>query len=51
VGFGASAGRIAIMKDGAIIQIGTPEDLATGPAADYVAGFTKDIPRAIGNWP
>ena len=40
------ADRIAIMKDGAIIQIGTPEDLVTAPATDYVAEFTKDIPRA-----
>ncbi len=40
------ADRIAIMKDGAIIQIGTPEDLVTAPATDYVAEFTKEIPRA-----
>ena len=40
------ADRIAIMQDGAIIQIGTPEDLATAPATAYVAEFTKDIPRA-----
>ena len=40
------ADRIAIMKDGAIIQIGTPEDLVLHPASDYVADFTRDIPRA-----
>jgi glycine betaine/proline transport system ATP-binding protein len=40
------ADRIAIMKDGAIIQIGTPEQLITAPATDYVAEFTKEIPRA-----
>jgi glycine betaine/proline transport system ATP-binding protein len=40
------ADRIAIMKDGAIIQIGTPETLITAPATDYVAEFTKEIPRA-----
>ncbi len=40
------ADRIAIMNEGAIIQIGTPEDLVTRPAADYVAEFTRDIPRA-----
>ena len=40
------ADRIAIMKDGAIIQIGTPEDLVTSPATDYVAEFTREIPRA-----
>ena len=40
------ADRIAIMKDGAIIQIGTPEALVTNPATDYVAEFTHEIPRA-----
>ena len=40
------ADRIAIMKDGAIIQIGTPEELVTHPADDYVADFTREIPRA-----
>ena len=40
------ADRIAIMKDGAIIQIGTPEELVTCPADGYVADFTRDIPRA-----
>jgi glycine betaine/proline transport system ATP-binding protein len=40
------ADRIAIMKDGEIIQIGTPEELVTQPAGDYVAEFTKEIPRA-----
>jgi len=39
------ADRIAIMKDGEIIQIGTAEALITNPATDYVAEFTKDIPR------
>jgi glycine betaine/proline transport system ATP-binding protein len=40
------ADRIAIMKDGAIIQTGTPEELVMDPATDYVAEFTKHIPRA-----
>ncbi len=40
------ADRIAIMKDGLIIQVGTPEDLVLNPADDYVAEFTHDIPRA-----
>jgi len=40
------ADRVAIMKDGWTIQIGTPEELVTAPADDYVAEFTKDIPRA-----
>jgi glycine betaine/proline transport system ATP-binding protein len=40
------ADRIAIMKDGEIIQEGTPEHLVLSPATDYVAEFTKEIPRA-----
>ena len=40
------ADRIAIMKDGEIIQIGTPEDLILHPATDYVAEFTRDVNRA-----
>jgi len=40
------ADRIAIMNDGGIIQIGTPEDLVVNPATDYVAEFTHDVPRA-----
>lgn len=40
------ADRIAIMKDGEIIQIATPEDLVLHPATDYVGEFTKHIPRA-----
>jgi glycine betaine/proline transport system ATP-binding protein len=40
------ADRIAIMKDGAIEQIGTPEDIVVRPATDYVAEFTRDVARA-----
>jgi glycine betaine/proline transport system ATP-binding protein len=40
------ADRIAIMKDGEIIQIGTPEALIVSPASDYVAEFTREVPRA-----
>lgn len=39
------ADRIAIMKDGAIIQVDTPEGLVRAPASDYVAEFTRHIPR------
>ncbi len=39
------ADRVAIMKDGEIIQIGTPEELVLHPATGYVAEFTRDIPR------
>jgi glycine betaine/proline transport system ATP-binding protein len=38
--------RIAIMRDGAIVQLGTPEDLVGSPADEYVANFTRDIPRS-----
>ncbi len=40
------ADRIAIMKDGAVIQVDTPEQLVLTPADDYVAEFTRHIPRA-----
>jgi glycine betaine/proline transport system ATP-binding protein len=40
------ADRIGIMKDGEIIQIGTPEELVTRPATDYVREFTRDVQRA-----
>jgi glycine betaine/proline transport system ATP-binding protein len=40
------ADRIAIMKDGSIVQAGTPEDLVLSPATDYVAEFTRNVPRA-----
>jgi glycine betaine/proline transport system ATP-binding protein len=38
--------RIAIMKDGRFVQVGTPEEVVAHPANDYVADFTKDVPRA-----
>jgi glycine betaine/proline transport system ATP-binding protein len=37
--------RIAIMRDGQIVQLGTPEELVGSPADDYVANFVRDIPR------
>ena len=40
------ADRIAIMYEGLIVQVGTAEELITKPASDYVAEFTKDIPRS-----
>jgi len=40
------ADRIAIMKDGAVVQCGTPEDLVLNPATDYVREFTRAVPRA-----
>src|SRR5262249_3469343 len=38
--------RIAIMKDGKFVQVGTPEEVVAHPADDYVADFTRDVPRA-----
>ena len=40
------ADRIGIMKDGALIQLCSPEEMITRPADAYVAEFTKDAPRA-----
>jgi glycine betaine/proline transport system ATP-binding protein len=37
--------RIAIMRDGAIVQLGTPEELVGSPADEYVTNFVRDIPR------
>lgn len=37
--------RIAIMKDGIIVQIGTPEEIVTKPADDYVREFVQGISR------
>ena len=37
--------RIAIMKDGRIIQIGTPEQIVTDPADDYVRDFVEGISK------
>ena len=40
------ADRIAIMKDGKIIQIGSPEELVISPSNSYVKEFTKEIVRS-----
>ena len=37
--------RIAIMKDGMLVQIGTPEEIVLNPADDYVAEFVSGISR------
>jgi glycine betaine/proline transport system ATP-binding protein len=37
--------HIAVMRDGAIVQIGTAEDILTSPADDYVASFIEDVDR------
>ncbi|WP_152657492.1 glycine betaine/L-proline ABC transporter ATP-binding protein [Oceanobacillus sp. CFH 90083] len=38
--------RIALMKDGAIVQIGTPEEILMNPANDYVEKFVEDVDRS-----
>jgi glycine betaine/proline transport system ATP-binding protein len=37
--------RIAVMKDGFIVQIGIPEEIVTAPTHEYVARFVADISR------
>lgn len=38
--------RIAIMRDGAVVQMDTPENLVAKPADDYVKDFLRDIPKS-----
>jgi len=38
--------RIAVMRDGRIVQLGTAEEILTDPADDYVAQFVQDVDRA-----
>src|SRR5712692_3887892 len=38
--------RIAIMRDGRIVQLGSPEELVGSPADEYVTNFVRDIPRS-----
>ncbi len=38
--------RIAILKDGALSQVGRPEEILLDPADDYVEAFVKDVNRA-----
>jgi len=37
--------RIAVMRDGRIVQIGTPEEILTDPANEYVEQFVQDVDR------
>ncbi len=39
------ADRIAIMKDGKIVQIGTPSEIVLNPVDEYVREFSKDVPK------
>jgi len=38
--------RIALMKDGSIVQIGSPEEILMNPANDYVERFVEDVDRS-----
>ncbi len=37
--------RIAFLRDGALVQIGTPEEIISNPADDYVAKFVRGVDR------
>ncbi|MGH1464620.1 MAG: quaternary amine ABC transporter ATP-binding protein [Cognatishimia sp.] len=39
------ADRIAIMRDGEVVQIGTPTEIVLNPVDDYVREFARDIPK------
>jgi glycine betaine/proline transport system ATP-binding protein len=38
--------RILIMRDGEIVQVGTPDEVVAAPADDYVRDFVSDVPRS-----
>ncbi len=38
--------RIGVMKDGQLIQVGTPEEILTDPANEYVASFVQNVDRS-----
>jgi glycine betaine/proline transport system ATP-binding protein len=37
--------RIAIMRDGRFVQVGTPQEVVAAPVDDYVRDFVRDVPR------
>lgn len=37
--------RIAILRDGRLIQVGTPQEILTNPADDYVSAFVEGADR------
>ncbi|GEB48892.1 MULTISPECIES: quaternary amine ABC transporter ATP-binding protein [Streptomyces] len=37
--------RIALMRDGQVVQLGTPEEIVANPADEYVRDFVRDVPR------
>lgn len=40
------ADRLAVMKDGYVVQVGTPEEIIMHPADEYIRAFIKDVNRA-----
>jgi glycine betaine/proline transport system ATP-binding protein len=38
--------RILIMRDGAVVQMGTPDEVVGAPADDYVRDFVSDVPKS-----
>ncbi|SDK48668.1 quaternary amine ABC transporter ATP-binding protein [Sediminibacillus albus] len=38
--------RVAVMKDGKVVQVGSPEAILENPANDYISDFIKDIDRS-----
>ncbi|MCF8010591.1 MAG: glycine betaine/L-proline ABC transporter ATP-binding protein [Clostridiales bacterium] len=38
--------RVAVMKDGKIVQVGTPEEIISSPANEYIENFVKDMDRS-----
>jgi glycine betaine/proline transport system ATP-binding protein len=38
--------RILIMRDGEIVQVGTPDEVVAAPADEYVRDFVSDVPRS-----
>lgn len=41
--------RIALMKDGCLVQVGTPSEIVSSPATDYVRRFTEHLSRDAGH--
>ena len=39
--------RIAIMRDGRFVQVGTPQEVVIEPADEYVGNFVRDVPRSL----
>jgi len=38
--------RILIMRDGEVVQVGTPDEIIGAPADDYVRDFTREVPKS-----